>query len=104
MVNLTRKKYFLVGNLTFTPDSLVKLPKQDMDYIKVNLPIGFKQVQGKKYIKLYGYTLTYPAHYRNRADEELSEQTYAHMQLLRPPTIASCICSTTCMLVRTRGK
>jgi hypothetical protein len=79
MFNLTGKKYFLVGNCTFTPDDLVNLLNQDIDYIKVNLPIGFKQATGKKYIKLYGCTLTYAAHFRNARDEELQEQTYTPM-------------------------
>jgi hypothetical protein len=48
MFNLTGKKYFLVGNCTFTSEDLVKLPNQDVDFIKVNLPIGFKQATGKK--------------------------------------------------------
>jgi hypothetical protein len=48
MFNLTGKKYFLVGNCTFTPDDLVNLPNQDIDFIKVNLPIGFKQATAKK--------------------------------------------------------
>jgi hypothetical protein len=43
MFNLTGKKYFFVGNYTFTPDYFVKLPNQDVDFIKVNLHIGFKQ-------------------------------------------------------------
>jgi hypothetical protein len=79
MFNLTGKKYFLVGNCTFAPDDLVKLPNQDVDFIKVNLPIGFKQATGKKYIKLYGCTLTYAAHFRNSVFEELQEQTYTPM-------------------------
>jgi hypothetical protein len=79
MFNLTGKKHFLVGNCIFTPDDLVKISNQDIDFIKVNLPIGFKQVTGKKYIKLYGCTLTYAVDYRNARDEELSEQTYTPM-------------------------
>jgi hypothetical protein len=78
MFNLTGK-IFLSGNCTFIPDDLVKLRNWDVDFININLPIGFKQAQGKKYIKLYRCTLTYAAHYRNRADEELSEQTYIPM-------------------------
>jgi hypothetical protein len=81
MFNLTGKKYFLVGNCTFTPDDLVNLPNQDVDFIKVNLPIGFKQATGKKYIKLYGCTLTCAAHFRNSRLEELQEQTYTPMHI-----------------------
>jgi hypothetical protein len=79
MFNLIGNKYFLVGNCTFTPDDLVKLPNQDVDFIKINLLIGFKQAQGNKYIKLYGCTLTYAARYTNSKNEELSEQIYIPM-------------------------
>jgi hypothetical protein len=67
---------FIVGNPTFTIEDLQKLPSQVVNEISIEMPGDFVTSRGRKYIKIFGCSLTLMEHVVDTATNQINVQIF----------------------------